>query len=303
MTVLSVVIATRNRAQFLERALLALEAQHEAPPFEAIVIDNGSSDSTPAVVRAAQERGKLDLRGLVVPRPNRGAARNAGIARARGALVLFIDDDVWLPARFLAAHAAAHAGASAAQVVSGPIVDVPSYATQPAPTWRNYSGAFLCTCNASLPHDALVAAGAFDENFDLYGWEDTDLGLRLRRRGVRHAFAWEAYLWHVKPPRSETLEVVLQKTVERARMAALLLRKDGGWRTKLATGAFGPNLARAAVLAPQWLLPFFRRVADDPRAPAAVRGLARAQLLDGTYTATLRGALADARAAAGAGRR
>jgi glycosyltransferase involved in cell wall biosynthesis len=53
----SVVIATRDRAAYVARALASLEAQIDAPPFEAIVVDNGSSDGTKAVVEAAAGRG------------------------------------------------------------------------------------------------------------------------------------------------------------------------------------------------------------------------------------------------------
>jgi glycosyltransferase involved in cell wall biosynthesis len=293
--IVSVVIATKDRAAFLERSLASLAAQTNAPDFEVVVADNGSSDDTAGVVARAQAAGALDVARVFVPRPNRGAARNAGVARARGALVVFVDDDVWLPPHFLAAHAAAHARSPFPYVVSGPILNVAGYEATPKPTVANYSGAFLCTCNASVPRSALTAVGGFDEGFDLYGWEDTELGLRLRRFDVRHRFAWDAYLWHIKPPRVETLDVVLAKTVERATMAARLLRKDGSLRTKLATGAYRLNLARSALLAPRWSLGFYRALAGAARVPGPVRALARAQFLDGAYRTTLLRALADAR--------
>jgi glycosyltransferase involved in cell wall biosynthesis len=293
----SVVIATRERSAFLARALASLEAQESAPAFEVVVADNGSRDGTGAVVAAALARDVLAMQSVVVPEPSRAAARNAGIAAARGNLVLFVDDDVSLPTHFVAAHAAAHGRDPFPRVVSGPIINVPSYDERPAPSWANYSGAFLCTCNASVPRSALLAAGGFDERFNLYGWEDTELGLRLRRRDVRHVFAWGAYLWHIKPPESETLDVVLAKTTERAQMAARLLQKENGWRARLATGAFRANLVRSALSAPAWLLPAYRALATDPARPPALRALARAQLLDGTYTSTLRRALAAERTA------
>ncbi len=288
---LSVVIATRDRAMFLERALDSLDRQVDAPAFETVVVDNGSRDGTRALVEARTATAPYALTYVAVPEPNRGAARNAGIAAARGAIVVFVDDDVSLPPSFLAAHAAAHAGVFPV-AVSGPILNVPSYDARPTPRLVNYSGAFFCTCNVSVPRASLAAVGGFDERFDLYGWEDTELGLRLRRYDVRRAFAWDAYLWHIKPPHSETFEVVAGKTVERARMAAKLLRKDDGWRTRLATGAYAPNLLRSALLAPRWALPLYRAAATNARLPALVRALAGAQFLDGTYTSTLRSALA-----------
>ncbi len=291
--ILSVVIATKDRAQFLANALDSLAAQEGAPPFETIVADNGSSDATAAVVAQRAERG-LQLSRVFVAEPNRGKARNAGVAAATGRLVAFVDDDVELPSQFLAAHARAHAG-TVPLAVSGPILNVSGYGSRAKPSFGNYSGAFFCTCNVSLPRAAFLAAGGFDESFDLYGWEDTELGLRLRRRDVRRAFAWDAYLYHIKPPDTETLDVVLGKTRERARMAARLLQKDAGLRTKLATGAYGANLLRSQLTVPAWTLPFYSSLARSKRAPQPLRALARAQLLDGEYTGELRRALRDVR--------
>jgi glycosyltransferase involved in cell wall biosynthesis len=289
---LSVVIATKDRAAFLARALDSLGLQREAPPFEVVVVDNGSSDGTRELVLARHASGPLDVTYVSVPKPNRGAARNAGIAAARGAIVVFVDDDVWLPEGFLAAHDAAHGGIFPV-AASGPILNVPSYDARPKPSWINYSGAFFCTCNVSVPRASLQAVGGFDERFELYGWEDTELGLRLRRFDVRRAFAWPAYLWHIKPPQSETFAVVEGKTLERARMAARLLRKDGGLRTRLATGAYAANFLRSSLLSPAFAEPLYRSLAGSERTPAFARAIARAQLLDGAYTRTLRAALAE----------
>ncbi|MDB5039613.1 MAG: hypothetical protein JWN27_339, partial [Candidatus Eremiobacteraeota bacterium] len=85
---LSVVIATKDRAALLVDALGSLRAQADAPPFEIIVVDNGSNDATPEIAR------KHGAEYAFVAEPNRGKARNAGIARATGDLVLFVDDDV-----------------------------------------------------------------------------------------------------------------------------------------------------------------------------------------------------------------
>jgi glycosyltransferase involved in cell wall biosynthesis len=248
---ISVVIATKDRAAFLEGALASFAAQQGAPAFEVVVVDNGSSDRTREVASRYGERSDIAVRYAFVAEPNRGAARNAGIAIAQGAIVAFVDDDVVVPPGFLAAHAAAHAGSLFPAAVSGPILNVPDAAARPKPSGANYSRAFFCTCNVSVPRSALIAAGNFDERFNLYGWEDTELGLRLRRRDVRRVFAWDAYLWHLKPEHSETFEVLLSKVTERAQMAAYLLRVDGGWRARLATGAYGLNLLRAAIFAPR----------------------------------------------------
>ncbi|MEO6835093.1 MAG: glycosyltransferase family A protein [Candidatus Tumulicola sp.] len=288
-------IATKDRANALERALASLELQAGAPPFETIVVDNGSTDDTREVAERRRAGANFPIDYVYEPEPNRGKARNRGIAAARGELVAFCDDDVQAPPGWLAAHAAAHAGPNAgAVVVNGPILNVGSYEEMPQATLVNYSRAFLCTCNASVPRGALAAVGGFDEAFDLYGWEDTELGVRLREAGAGWKFAWDAAIWHVKPPDENTLEVETRKAVEKARMARRFIAKHPSKRARMATGAHGLNAVRAKYLLPDSLLALYAGVASGDRAPAWIRALARAQFLDGMYTRELLQALAPA---------
>ncbi len=283
---ISVVIATKDRAASLERALASLESQIGAPSFEVVVVDNGSSDDTPGVVERQNARARFEVTYLYEALPNRGKARNRGIAAARGDLIVFCDDDVRAPNRWLSAHAAGHA-ADSRVVVNGPILNVATYEAAPTPSPANYSRAFLCTCNASLARAVLVDAGGFDERFDLYGWEDTELGVRLREAGVGWRFAWAAAIWHVKPPGENTLEVEARKAFEKAAMARRFLEKHPSGRARMATGAHGVNALRAKYLLPDALLAAYAGLAKSNRVPGWVQRLARAQLLDGIYTREL----------------
>ena len=289
---LSVVIASKDRARYIERALTSLGEQVGAPSYEVIVVDNNSGDDTKAVVEAAQATSRFPISYIFEPEPNRGKARNRGIAVAKGYIVLFIDDDIQAPPGLLAAHEAAHAASNL--VVNGPILNVAGYDARPKPTAANMSRAFLCTCNVSIPKHALDAVNGFDEEFKLYGWEDTELGVRLREHGLKWSFAWDAYIWHIKPPTENTLEVETQKALEKAKMAARFLAKQPSPRARMATGAYGINLFRAKYLLPDRLLALYAGVATSAKAPAFVRAIARAQFLDGMYTRELSRALQDA---------
>jgi glycosyltransferase involved in cell wall biosynthesis len=88
---LTVVLCTFNRADLVTRALDAVLAQ-EGVDFEVVVVDDGSTDATPATLAAVAER---DRRVRPVRQDNAGlsAARNAGLAMADGAWVVFLDDD------------------------------------------------------------------------------------------------------------------------------------------------------------------------------------------------------------------
>ncbi len=281
----SVVVATKDRVRYLERALDSLQGQIGAPPFEIVVVDNGSADATREMVSQYARRFSV-LRYVAVPQPNRGKARNRGAHVARGRYLLFCDDDVQLPVGWIAAHAAAHERGGE-RVVNGPILNVASYAARPKPTPANYSRAFLCTCNASLSKNAFLRAGGFDETFDLYGWEDTELGVRLRLGGLGWKFAWEAYLWHIKPPEENTLALEIRKTVEKAHMARRFLTKHPSRQARLATGAHRLNLLRARYLLPEWLLALYAGFSTSARVPWPVSPLARAAFLDAIYSREL----------------
>jgi GT2 family glycosyltransferase len=283
----SVVIATRNRATRLAECLAALSRQ-TAPSFEIVVVDNGSDDDTAAVIAAAGEH----VRGISVADPNRAMARNAGIAAALGRIVIFCDDDTVAPPAFVAEHLRAHEHARPA-VVSGPIINVPDGATPIRPSARHYSRAFFCTCNVSVSKADLLAVGLFDERYDLYGWEDTDLGIRLREHGLRRTFAWPAYLYHIKPPSSTTLERRRALAQEKGTMAARFVRKAPRWSVRLATGAYAANFARAAIVHARPLRVVYERVADRAPAGSLASALAIEALVDAAYVDALQEALRD----------
>lgn len=89
----SVVIPTHNRAHLITRAINSARASLEKGD-ELLVVDDGSSDDTVAVV----ERLGPPVRLLRLPHRGAGAARNSGFAASRGPLVAFLDsDDEWFP--------------------------------------------------------------------------------------------------------------------------------------------------------------------------------------------------------------
>ncbi|MBV8198694.1 MAG: glycosyltransferase [Candidatus Eremiobacteraeota bacterium] len=280
----SVVIATRDRSGELTQALDSLQRQAGAPAFEIVVVDNGSADDTKAVAHRYRA-APVPVLYVCEPRPNRARARNRGVAVARGTHLIFCDDDVELPQRWLAAHAAAQRDERA--VVNGPILNVQSRTQRPLPRLANFSRAFLCSCNVSLPTGAFIEAGGFDESFDLYGWEDTELGLRLRHMGVTWKFAWDAYLWHIKPAHETSLAEQLRKAVEKARMARRFVAKHPSGRARWATGTHALNLLRARYLLPEPWLWFLAGLATSARVPRWLSAVTRMQLLDGVYTREL----------------
>lgn len=103
----SVIIATRDRAALLAATLRHLaEQQPGCVAWEAVVVDNGSRDGTPDVLR--EPPAGLPLVALSEPRPGKNRAINRALGSARGTLLLFSDDDVipapsWVAAMWAAA--------------------------------------------------------------------------------------------------------------------------------------------------------------------------------------------------------
>ena len=185
--VISVIIPTRNRATYLRQAIDSVLAQRRSD-FELIVVDDGSTDATPALLAA-----ESDPRLRCLRQEPRGisAAMNAGVRAARGQYVARLDsDDLW-DADLLAALAAVldarpdvgvvYARAQAMDADGRPL---PQFLGLPMrfPDDSLRSLVFDdCTCNIALlaRRSCLDRAGPYDES--LPGNEDWDMWLRVAR--------------------------------------------------------------------------------------------------------------------------
>jgi glucosyl-dolichyl phosphate glucuronosyltransferase len=104
---ISVVICTRDRVAHLERTLATLARQEAPVAWETVVVDNGSRDGTAVRVAELADGFPVPLRLAAEHRAGLARARNQGLNRARGEVVIFIDDDVNCRPGWLAKHAEA----------------------------------------------------------------------------------------------------------------------------------------------------------------------------------------------------
>ena len=105
----TIVVPTHNRVTALMRLLRALERQTPIDGgFEVVVVDDGSTDGTGAAVAAVDWNFPLIVHKQVSSGP--AAARNAGVARGAGELLLFLDDDVEPMSDVVGSHAMFHRG-------------------------------------------------------------------------------------------------------------------------------------------------------------------------------------------------
>jgi glycosyltransferase involved in cell wall biosynthesis len=188
MPQVSVVIPTRGRSGLLALTLRSVLRQRDVD-FEVVVVDDGSTDDTAAMVT---RRGDGRVRLLRHAR-SRGvsAARNTGIAAARGQWVAFLDDDdLWAPDKLaLQLEAADHAGRCwvyAGDVEVDDRLRVVAGAP-PAPPERvmelleRHNAVPAGASNVVVRADALDRCGPFDEQ--LPNNEDWDMWIRLARLG------------------------------------------------------------------------------------------------------------------------
>ena len=241
---ITVQICTYNRRLMLGHVLKALFDQRlDADRYEIVLVDDGSTDGTyEAVLRDVRTRCRFYL----VRQRNAGlaAGRNAGIARARGRIILFMDDDVLATPDLLAAHLRFH-DRHANAICRGGVINVSSFERLPPAVYsaKNYSGAYFWTTNVSVPLALVQEAGAFDERFREYGWEDLELGFRLRSRRVRSILERDALVYHYKPPPVPAeFSRLAEQARAQARTARQFLAKHRHWRIALATGLNAPQL-------------------------------------------------------------
>lgn len=198
---ISALLTTRNRSHLLPRVLEGLATQTlDRTRFEIIVVDDGSTDETPELLQAWQER--LPMRVVRQNHAGLAAAKNLGIFVAIGAILLFLDDDDVADPNLLAAHLATHhAHPDQAIGVLGYTNLAPDVATVPVMHHVTQVGCQLFSYGwmkpgqvmghtefwggrSSCKRSLLIRNGVFHPDFD-FGSEDIELAWRLTRYGFR----------------------------------------------------------------------------------------------------------------------
>jgi glycosyltransferase involved in cell wall biosynthesis len=207
----SVVIPTWNRLDMLVRVLDALERQQDAPPFEVIVVNDGSKDDTEQVMSRRE-----GITFLTQPNSGPGRARNRGVSVAKGRYVVFIGDDTVPEPRFLAEHARVHresgndpllaclgfTGWPVGERVTAFMDYINDYGLQFGyeliRDGQDVPFNFFYTSNISLDRE-LLADTPFDTTFPSAAWEDIELAFRLDAKGLRIRYNAKAVTRHHHP--------------------------------------------------------------------------------------------------------
>ncbi|OUD12634.1 glycosyltransferase [Thioflexithrix psekupsensis] len=222
---ISVIITTYNRPDALEMVLFSFVGQKNAPAFEVIIADDGSTEDTTWLIQQWQDR-VLPFNLFHSWQADEGfraaASRNRAAARARGEYLLFVDGDCVVFPDFVARHWALARGG---WFVAGSRLLLDSAPTQacltgklPSPVewswsmwgaiWRKKGVNRLLpllrlpdgfwrklhprrwkgvrTCNLGVWRGDFLAINGFDETFTGWGFEDADLAVRLMAVGIGH---------------------------------------------------------------------------------------------------------------------
>ena len=201
----SLVIPSYNREELLVQTLRCAFAQ-DHDDLEILLIDQTKAHTPETEAFLAANRSRFSH-----VRPDFASvtkARNEGLRRAQGDVIIFIDDDVSFEPGFVSAHLAAHADGT--HVVQGRVTEQGSrHPSQP--TWLTESLRFkggdnydrdgatnnITGCNFSIRREVVERIGHFDENFKgVSVREESDFARRAFKAGLSFKFSASAALFH-----------------------------------------------------------------------------------------------------------
>jgi len=199
----SIIIPAYNRRRRLEGTLRALEALDYPPDaYEVVLVDDGSEDGTGEVFLQRSYPFRFHCLRHPVNR-GRSAARNTGVKKARGRIVVFLDDDMQAAPGLLRGHLSHH-GENNDTVVLGNICHAPEVFATALIRYLDSRGVhklkagdpipyrYFSSGNVSMEREFLIQSGLFDERFRSFGGEDLELGYRLSKNGARFVFSPDA---------------------------------------------------------------------------------------------------------------
>jgi glycosyltransferase involved in cell wall biosynthesis len=265
---ISVVITTYNRPEALEAVVRACFMQNDKN-FEIIIADDGSTANTQDCVRSLAEGAPVPVRHVWQPDQGFRAAmaRNRGTLAARGDYIIFLDGDCIPQRDFIARHRAlsepgclvSGSRILMSERLTGRIlrqgIAIPGTSVLTRLAWRargdlnktlqlglrwpdlgrvrnSFSWRRIKSCNLAVWRSDLERVNGFDESFVGWGYEDSDVVLRLFHAGVKRkdgAFATEVFhLWHREAQRdqeSSNRQVVLERAAAKVTQATIGLRE------------------------------------------------------------------------------
>ncbi len=238
----SIVIPTYDRLPILTKCLKALENQHipvddrAISGYEIVLVDDGSTDGT---LEYLQEMAAdfPHLKTYLQNHQGPAAARNLGVEKALGDTIIFIDSDLVVTENFLVAHAQALTNANSDRIFTyGRVINTCNFDDPTAEPYKltDFSAAYFATGNVAIARHWLDKAGLFDTRFQLYGWEDLELGVRLKKLDLKLIKCPDAVGYHWHPPFAlAQIPNLIDKEIQRGRMGVLFYQKHPTWDVRM----------------------------------------------------------------------
>ena len=233
---ISVVIPTYNRLPILQKSLVALEQQeltdNKIDGYEIVLVDDGSTDKTLSWLT----ENKAQFPHVKIFEQNHqgaAAARNLGVKKAQGDTIVFIDSDLVVTNSFLQSHA--NALVKGKQEIKsdrlftyGAVINTNNFENPTSEPYKitDFSAAYFATGNVAIARKWLSEAGLFDTGFKLYGWEDLELGVRLKKLNLKLIKCPEAVGYHWHPAFSlEQIPQMIEQEIQRGKMGVVFYQK------------------------------------------------------------------------------
>jgi glycosyltransferase involved in cell wall biosynthesis len=241
---ISVVIPTYNRLPILQKCLGALETQvltdDKIAGYEVVLVDDGSSDRTLAWL-AENQANLPHVKVIEQDHQGAAAARNLGVVNAVGDTIVFIDSDLVVTETFLQCHADALIKGqqelkSDRLFTYGAVINTNNFEHPTAEAYKitDFSAAYFATGNVAISRQWLEAAGLFDTGFQLYGWEDLELGVRLKKLDLKLIKCPQAVGYHWHPAFSlDQIPRMIEQEIQRGKMGVVFYAKHPTWDVKM----------------------------------------------------------------------
>ena len=256
----TVVVVSYRRHEEIVWCLADLAAQETRFPFEVVLVLQGYPAGIPEMLRSVFGE-KLAMRVHSTPHGlGVHAARNAALTLARGEVVAFLDDDVRVPPDWVETLVPYyddgaiggvggyvwHPGSERlASRLLRPVLGLSSrryridwggfhtipWASHPA---RDQDADWLSGCNMSFRRTVLQQVGGFDEGYGSYGYDDVDIGLRVRRAGWRLVSSRRLAVAHYPSAvnRQALPDLVREEEARRIRLVKRAIGDRRAWRAR-----------------------------------------------------------------------
>ncbi len=238
----SIIIPTYNRKPILEKCLSALENQKlnkNLANYEIVVVDDGSTDGTSLWIK----NNKDNLPHVVLYEQDHGGpalGRNLGVIKSKYETIIFIDSDLIVLDDFLISHVDKLNTFWEKNIKKcftyGSVINTSNFQNPQNEKYKllDTSFAYFATGNVAISKELILSVGLFDTSFSLYGWEDLELGERLKRIGTKLIKCPKAVGFHWHPPFCcEQIPSLIKQEKERARMALVFYKKHSNFRVRL----------------------------------------------------------------------